>query len=270
MRVINISEVTSSSLGRAYRVLYVKDNGEPETVIAPYAHPNIENIRGILLRMFDACDNRSVDHDTTDGELDTVMAGLVDELHDAVMLDAGGRSLEVLPLMMGTGRAIRYGDHILIDNDSVDPKLERYIIEMLDAGEYDMEQGFGSNAWNDLDDFVTNLYMNPSRLVRNRLFTWLDTQYPSSMDHGFNITEGRFTAYIGEDDEPTDEGHMVGILDHVMTHGKGRILMVRVNPRDVTRIHNVYTSHAIGCTKYTAYDSLRVPEPVIVDTEYTM
>lgn len=245
--VLGFTQVNSSTGDepdkRAYRLLFSDDDGV-HVLLVPFDHPNLDKLQSLLIRLFDndAGADRQVD-----------AGAIIHDINEQLGMDADGSPLPVLPLLGGNGLAVRYGNHVLIGNEPIDPALERYLLDIMRRGEQDMNQGFGTNEWNDIDWFIENLYGNPNATVRNKLFTWMNNQYSTSLEHGFTITNGHFIAYTGEDDNrdiPDGGEHRVGILDHALNHANGDILIVEVNPRDVTMVHNVYDAHTVSCTKY--------------------
>lgn len=77
--------------------------------------------------------------------------------------------------------------------EPIDPVLEKKMIEASKGDDADSKENWGA-----LSAFITRLYSNTTRYVREQLFSWLTANFDDDGSHGFTLMpDGRFIGYKG-------------------------------------------------------------------------
>lgn len=173
-------------------------------------------------------------------------------------------TVKVLIERLTAGKVTVFDDSVVYDGQPVDNYMTRRMLELLG-------EGFDITPW---ARFMDNVFQNPAEYARGELYEWMEkAEMPMTEDGCFlafkkirgdytDCHTGKFDHSLGtvvemprEKCDPNRTNHCstgfhfcsVGYLSHF---GGQRIVVVKINPRDVTSIPNDYHYTKGRCCRY--------------------
>lgn len=256
MSDINYSLVADKN-GRSLTVIF--EDGE--TVTVPGSHPHFDDV---LMHLLDDAADESWVRSRVD------------------LVRAAGTKLRAL-----SERVRVAGNRLLFDGDEIDGAIAEHIVALVEA---DDEDGYGP-----LVNFLEKLYTNPSENSINALYTWLQTgRFTITPDGDFIAYKGVAVGPDGvslsihsgkavvngeviQGQIPNPDGAVVemprsevdadtgvhcstglhaGTWNYASNFGHGRVLTVKINPRDVVSVPNDCSYAKLRVARYTVVEAV--------------